>query len=139
MTRVAYAAPAFALAVVGIPIYVYLPKFYTDTVGVPIAVVGGILLAVRVFDAVTDPMIGTLSDRTRTPLGRRRPWILGASWPLALAVAMLFAPPQTDPQSGSSRSFCSGPPLWFRTSRWGPRSRSTTTNALLSWGSAMGC
>ena len=38
--RLAYAAPAFALAVVGIPIYVYVPKFYTDVVGVHIAVLG---------------------------------------------------------------------------------------------------
>jgi GPH family glycoside/pentoside/hexuronide:cation symporter len=98
LTRVAYASPAFALAVVGIPVYVYLPKFYTDVVGVPIAVVGAILLAVRIFDAVTDPMIGALSDRTRTRFGRRRPWIAGASLPLALAIALLFVPPETDPR-----------------------------------------
>jgi len=36
--KVAYAAPAFALAIVGIPVYVYIPKFYTDVVGVNIAI-----------------------------------------------------------------------------------------------------
>ena len=52
--KVAYAAPAFALAIVGIPVYVYIPKFYTDVVGVNIAMLGYLLLAVRLFDAITD-------------------------------------------------------------------------------------
>jgi GPH family glycoside/pentoside/hexuronide:cation symporter len=103
----AYAAPAFALAVVGIPVYVYLPKFYTDVVGVPIAVVGNLLLAARIFDAVIDPPFGALSDRTRTRLGRRRPWILFGALPLALSVVAIFAPPETDPATAT---------LWFATS-----------------------
>ena len=40
--RIAYGLPAFALAVVGIPVYVYLPKFYSDVVGIDIALMGGI-------------------------------------------------------------------------------------------------
>jgi GPH family glycoside/pentoside/hexuronide:cation symporter len=43
--KIAYAAPAFALAIVGIPVYVYIPKFYTDVVGVNIAMLGYLLLA----------------------------------------------------------------------------------------------
>ncbi len=91
--RIAYAAPAFALAVVGIPIYVYIPKFYTDVVGVNIAAVGYLLLAVRMFDAVTDPAIGVLSDRTRTRFGRRRPYIAGGALILAVSMFLLFNPP----------------------------------------------
>lgn len=45
--KVAYAAPAFALAVVGIPVYIYVPKFYTDVVGVNIGMLGFLLLADR--------------------------------------------------------------------------------------------
>ena len=71
--KAAYSAPAFALAIVGIPVYVYIPKFYTDIVGVNIAVLGYLLFGVRVFDAVTDPAIGLLSDKTGTRFGRRRP------------------------------------------------------------------
>ncbi|MDH4009625.1 MAG: MFS transporter, partial [Desulfobacterales bacterium] len=70
--KIAYSAPAFALAIVGIPVYVYIPKFYTDVVGINIAVLGTLLFSVRIFDAVTDPAIGHLSDRTRTKFGRRR-------------------------------------------------------------------
>jgi GPH family glycoside/pentoside/hexuronide:cation symporter len=93
--RVGYAAPAFAMAVVGIPIYVYLPKLYTDVVGVEMATVGALLLGARVLDAVSDPFVGVLSDRTRSALGRRRPWIVGGALPLAVAIICLFHPPET--------------------------------------------
>jgi GPH family glycoside/pentoside/hexuronide:cation symporter len=95
--KLAYAAPAFALAVVGIPVYVYIPKFYTDVVGVHIAVLGYLILGVRLFDAVTDPAIGFLSDRTRTRFGRRRPYIAAASILLAFAIYALFNPPVASP------------------------------------------
>src|SRR5210317_2510364 len=91
--KIAYAAPAFALAIVGIPVYVYIPKFYTDVVGVNIAMLGYLLLAVRVFDAVTDPAIGYLSDRTQTRFGRRRPYIAIGSILVAVAMFLLFNPP----------------------------------------------
>ena len=91
--KAAYAAPAFALAVVGIPVYVYIPKFYTDVVGVHIAALGLILLAVRLFDAVTDPMVGMISDRISTPFGRRRPLIAAGALLTGLSIIFLFNPP----------------------------------------------
>ena len=103
-TKIAYGLPAFALAVVGIPVYVYIPKFYSDVVGVDIAWVGAILLAVRLLDAVTDPMLGVLSDRTRTRMGRRRPFILWGGLCLAAAMFLLFVPP--DLNTGQA-------PVWF--------------------------
>jgi GPH family glycoside/pentoside/hexuronide:cation symporter len=93
LQKTAYAAPAFVLAVVGIPVYVYIPKFYTDVVGVHIGALGAILLLVRLFDAVTDPAIGILSDRMRTRYGRRRPLMaLGAAF-TAISILLLFNPP----------------------------------------------
>ena len=97
--RFAYALPAFALAVVGIPIYVYIPKFYTDVVGADITLVGFVLLAIRLFDAVSDPVIGTLSDRTHTRWGRRRPWIGFGVFPLVAAILFLFMPPALGPNA----------------------------------------
>ncbi len=91
--KLAYAAPAFALAVVGIPVYVYIPKFYTDVVGVHITALGAILLVVRLFDAVTDPAIGLVSDRLRTPMGRRRPLIAAGAVLTVGAILLLFNPP----------------------------------------------
>jgi GPH family glycoside/pentoside/hexuronide:cation symporter len=95
--KLAYASPAFTLAVVGIPVYVYIPKFYTDVVGVHIGMMGFILLAVRIFDAVTDPLLGYLSDRTSTPFGRRRPYIALGSLVLAASLYLLFNPPEASP------------------------------------------
>jgi len=77
---------------VGIPVYVYIPKFYTDVMGVNIAFMGAVLLAVRFFDAFTDPMIGFISDRTSTFMGRRRPYILFGSVFLCLSLFFLFNP-----------------------------------------------
>ncbi len=105
--KLAYGLPAFALAVVGIPVYVHIPKFYTDVVGVPIAWVGTILFAIRIFDALTDPLLGVVSDRTRTRLGRRRPYILAGSLCLAAAMLFLFIPPELS---------AAGAPVWFAAS-----------------------
>ncbi len=93
--KLAYASPAFALAVVGIPVYVYIPKFYTDVVGLDIAVLGTLLFGVRIFDAVTDPLFGYLSDKTRTFFGRRRPYIAIGSLFVAFSMFLLFAPPKS--------------------------------------------
>ena len=95
--KIAYSAPAFALAVVGIPVYVYIPKFYTDVVGINIAALGTLLFSVRIFDAITDPAIGTISDRTRTRHGRRRPYIAIGSLFVVLSMLLLFNPPQASP------------------------------------------
>jgi GPH family glycoside/pentoside/hexuronide:cation symporter len=97
----AYAAPAFALAVVGIPVYVYIPKFYTDVIGVNITVMGVLISAVRIFDAITDPLLGFLSDKTQTRYGRRRPYIVIGSIFLAISIFMLFNPPAASPAFGS--------------------------------------
>jgi GPH family glycoside/pentoside/hexuronide:cation symporter len=103
--KLAYAGPTFALAGMAVPIFVYMGKFYADVVLVPL---GGLALAValaRAFDAVTDPLMGWLSDRTRTRLGRRRPWVaLGA--PLCGAAFLaLFAPPGALGETGAA--------IWF--------------------------
>ncbi len=82
---------------VGIPVYVYIPKFYTDVVGINVVLLGYILFSVRIFDAVTDPVIGYVSDRTKTRFGRRRPYIALGSVFIAAMMVMLFNPPQATP------------------------------------------
>lgn len=91
--KISYALPAFTLAVIGIPVYVYIPKFYTDTLGVPVAAAGVILLAIRLFDAFSDPFIGFVSDKIRTPFGRRRPMILAGGILVSASIIFLFNPP----------------------------------------------
>ena len=88
-----YGLPSFAGAAMMVPIYIHLPKFYSDVVGVPLGVLAIAIAAARALDALSDPLVGWLSDRTHTRFGRRRPYIaLGA--PLcAIAFYALFAPP----------------------------------------------
>lgn len=88
----AYGALGLPLAALNLPLYVYLPPFYAAELGLGFAAVGAALFAARLLDVLTDPLIGELSDRTRTPLGRRRPWLLGACPLLILATFMLFDP-----------------------------------------------
>lgn len=95
--KLSYSLPAAALAVIGIPVYVYLPKFYTDIVGINVVILGYILFSVRIFDAVTDPALGYLSDRTSTRFGRRRPYIAVGSVFVAVFMLLLFNPPHGSP------------------------------------------
>lgn len=92
---VAYAAPALPLALLGITFYVFLPKFYADVIGVDLGVLGAVVLASRMWDAVTDPVLGTLSDRTASRWGRRRPWMAASIVPLAATFTLLLTPPET--------------------------------------------
>lgn len=92
--RLAYGVPNLGLALVGMPILVYLPRFYSDVVGVSVAWLGVVFVAGRIIDAVTDPVMGILSDRSRFARGRRRPWILWGCLPLALLSVALYVPPQ---------------------------------------------
>ena len=90
-----YSAPAFGVFMSGTLVSMYLLKFSTDVLLMAPAVVGTILLLARVWDAVTDPATGWLSDRTKTRFGRRRPWMFGSALPLGLSVVMLWSPPET--------------------------------------------
>lgn len=91
-TLLAYGQMVIPLAVIGLPIAIYIPPFYSGTLGLDLAGVGLVLMLARLTDVVTDPLIGRLSDRTRTRFGRRRPWIaLGVPLMLVSAV-MLFLP-----------------------------------------------
>ncbi len=82
------------MAVIGLPIAVYIPAFYSGTLGLDLAMVGVILTLARLSDVVTDPIVGILSDRTHTRIGRRRPWIIVGVFVMMLSSVMLFMPPE---------------------------------------------
>ncbi|WP_440996479.1 MFS transporter [Arhodomonas sp. SL1] len=89
--RLLYGLPALPLAVLGIPMYVFLPGVYGERLG--LAAVGAALLAARLWDMITDPLIGVLGDRLRTPWGRRRPLIVAGAPLLLVSAWQLFHPP----------------------------------------------
>ncbi|WP_294991490.1 MFS transporter [Sulfuritalea sp.] len=86
---VAYGALGFPLAFAALPLYVHVPNLYADSVGLPLALVGAVLLLTRFADALIDPLLGQWSDR----LGNRRRLILIALPLLGLGLAALLAPP----------------------------------------------
>ena len=89
-----FSSPVLGVFMASTLVNFYLLKFATDVLLIAPAVIGSMLLLARVWDAITDPLAGWLSDRTHTRLGRRRPWLLGAALPFGGSVVMLWSPPQ---------------------------------------------
>lgn len=71
----------------------FLIVYYTDVALIPAALVGTLVLATRVFDAIFDPVIGIVVDRTRTRFGKCRPYLALASIPFAITSVLVFAVP----------------------------------------------
>jgi len=76
------------------PLIVYVPPFYAGTLGLGLGSVGLIFALAKLWDIVTDPMVGPLVDRIRLPLGRRRPWILVSLPIMMLGTYKIFVPPE---------------------------------------------
>lgn len=69
---------------------VFMLFFYTDVFGISAAVVGTMFLVSRIWDAVNDPLMGALADRTNSRWGKFRPWIFFAAFPLAISGVLCF-------------------------------------------------
>ena len=88
-----YSLPSAGLAFSSLLISLYLMKFATDVLLVAPGVMGMLFGISRLWDAVSDPIAGFLSDRTRSRLGRRRSWMLASAPVLAITTLMLWSPP----------------------------------------------
>lgn len=94
-TRVSYAGGDVACNVIFGMIGTLLTLFYTDYVGVNAAVVGMVMLISRMFDGVSDMVMGVVVENTKSKWGKSRPWILWMSVPYALSAVLLFTVPHT--------------------------------------------
>ena len=74
----------------------YLFIFYTAAAGLPAWMAGLVLMLARLWDAINDPVVGWLSDKTRTPWGPRLPWLIGSALPLGIAMALMWWLPPGD-------------------------------------------
>ncbi len=83
-TKLAYGAGDFGPAIAANILVFYLLFFFTNVAGLPPGLAGSILMLGKISDAVNDPIIGVLSDKTRSRWGRRLPWILGGIIPFSL-------------------------------------------------------
>lgn len=91
-TVLAYGGPGLALSAPTYLVQFYFLNFATDVLLMAPAVAGALFGACRLWDAISDPLAGYYSDRTRTRMGRRRPWMLVAAPGVALAFALLWSP-----------------------------------------------
>lgn len=99
-----FALPAVSTAMVFVPIFAILPLLYAEHTQATTATIGALLMLSRVFDTITDPLIGWLSDRTQSRFGRRKPWIVCGAVLCAAGVWFLFTP---DPEAGGGYYFAS--------------------------------
>ena len=89
-TKLLYGAGDFGFSLTDTVIGVLYAIFLTDVIGIPARYAAGVFLVGRIWDFVNDPLMGYISDRTRTRWGRRRPFLLFGFIPFAFAYSALW-------------------------------------------------
>lgn len=91
--KIAYGLGDTASNIVFQTVMMFLAYFYTDIFGLSPALVGILFLSIRILDAVTDPLMGALADRTRSVHGQFRPYLLWLAVPFGLISVLAFTTP----------------------------------------------
>ncbi len=91
--KLGYSTAELGIVSVEVLIEIYLLKFYHVVVGLPAGLTGLAMALAIVWDAVSDPIMGEVSDQTRHRAGRRRPYILPGAVALAAAFILIYHPP----------------------------------------------
>lgn len=97
-TKLAYGVGELAGSLPGNILVFFFLIFLTDAVGLSPTLAGTVVMIAKIWDGINDPLVGWLSDRTRSPLGRRYPWILGGAIPLGLFFALHWVIPPINNQ-----------------------------------------
>jgi len=98
--KLSYGLGEMAEGVKSAALETFLFFYYVQVLGLSGSLTGLALLVAVLIDAVSDPLIGHLSDNLRSPLGRRHPFLYLAPLPLGLSMVLLFAPPDGLSQGG---------------------------------------
>lgn len=77
----------------------YLPIFYSDVFGLSLAQTASLMFVTRLWDGISDPMMGVIADRTGTRWGKYRPYLLWFAAPFAIAGILLFTTPDVGSQA----------------------------------------
>lgn len=93
LTRLAYGAGELGPAMAGSTMIFFQAIFLTNVAGLRADLAGSVLLVGKLWDAINDPLIGWLSDRTRTRWGRRLPWMVACAVPFAVCFLLLWIVP----------------------------------------------
>ena len=89
-----YSLADMPVAMALFPVMVFIPRYYSHDLGIPLATLGAVMLVQRILDLFTDPLMGYVSDHTRSRWGRRRPWVAASAPLLMLSIYRLFMPPE---------------------------------------------
>lgn len=92
--KLSYGLGDFGYSIMGQTVTMFLIFFFTDAFGIPPVAAGTVMLVSKIWDAVSDPMMGSIVDRTRTRWGSKRPWILWGAVPFGLTFFLLFLGPE---------------------------------------------
>ncbi|MEW6528188.1 MAG: MFS transporter [Spirochaetota bacterium] len=92
-TKIGYGLGDFGANMVFQSVVLYLMFYLTDVFLITAAAAGTIFLIAKIWDAVSDPMMGYISDKTRSRWGQKRPYLLFGAVPLGLSMALLFYAP----------------------------------------------
>ena len=84
----------------------FMTIYYTDSVMISAAAVGGIMLASRIFDGISDLVMGAIIDKTKTRWGKARPWILWSAPFMAIALILTFSVPDISETGKVIYAFC---------------------------------
>jgi Na+/melibiose symporter-like transporter len=98
--RLAYGVGSVADGVKNATFNAFLVLYYTTVLGLPGTLSGLAIFIALCFDAVSDPLVGSLSDNFHSRFGRRHPFMFFAALPMALCMYALFAPPEGLDQAG---------------------------------------
>jgi len=93
-TKLAYGAGDLGAAITANILVFYLLYFFTNVAGLSAGLAGSILMIGKISDAINDPIVGILSDRTKTPLGRRIPWMFWGTIPFGLIYLLQWIVPK---------------------------------------------
>jgi GPH family glycoside/pentoside/hexuronide:cation symporter len=91
--KIGFASGAFGIGICTMLLRIHLVFFYSDIIGLTAGLVGIAALLANGWDAVSDPAMGVISDRTRSRFGRRRIYLLVGAVPLALFTFLVWSPP----------------------------------------------
>lgn len=97
-TKTGYGVAEFGMSAAEVMLVFYLLEFYTEAVGLRADLAGFALALAMVWDAIFDPIMGGVSDRTRSRLGKRRPYIFLGSIVLSAGVLFIFSNPHLESQ-----------------------------------------
>ncbi len=98
--KLLYGSGDWGIASIGMMRSIFYALYLTDVVGIEPRLASLGALAGIVWDAINDPIIGTLSDRMKSKLGRRRPFLLWFAFPFGLSFVMLWTAPNWESQVG---------------------------------------